>query len=138
MKYGVLIQLLPTFVRQLDNLKGIKADNINGELYEGYNSRFSKSTPGIQQKIRCRTRFFYSYEYFFDMSRDRGSSAQLGRAGISQTHPLQQARQRRPLCGLGTTSTLFRRGSRRLQTTAQLIIYPDSAHGTNTDNWNYI
>jgi hypothetical protein len=93
---------------------------------------------GFSKKFAAAQGFFTLMNIFFDMSRDRGSSAQLGRAGISQTHPLQQARQRRPLCGLGTTSTLFRRGSRRLQTTAQLIIYPDSAHGTNTDNWNYI
>ena len=60
--------------------------------------------------------------------RDRIGSAQLGREGLSQTHPLQQARQRRALCGLGTAATLLRRGSRRLQTAAQLIIYPDSDH----------
>jgi len=39
-------------------------------------------------------------------------AAQLGGAGVSQTDPLQQARQRRALCGLGTAATLFRRGSR--------------------------
>jgi hypothetical protein len=93
---------------------------------------------GFSKKFAATQGFFTPMNIFFDMSRDRGSSPQLGRAGLSQTHPLQQARQRRPLCGLGTTSTLFRRGSRRFQTTAQLIIYPDSAHGTNTDNWNYI
>jgi hypothetical protein len=31
----------------------------------------------------------------------------------------------------GTAATLFRRGSRGLQTTAQLIIYPDSDHGSH-------
>ena len=46
--------------------------------------------------------------------------AELGRAGVSQTHLLQQARQRRALCGLGTAATLFRRGSRGLQITAQI------------------
>jgi len=35
-------------------------------------------------------------------------------AGVSQTDPLQQAAQGRPLCGLGTAEALFRRGSRRL------------------------
>ena len=40
------------------------------------------------------------------------SSAELGGAGVSQTHPLQQARQRRALCGLGTAEALCRRGSR--------------------------
>src|SRR5829696_569555 len=49
-------------------------------------------------------------------------TAKLGRVGVSQTHPLQQARQRRALCGLGTAATLFRRGSCGLQTAAQLII----------------
>ena len=34
---------------------------------------------------------------------------------LSQTHPLQQARQRWSLRGLGTTPTFFRRGSRGLQ-----------------------
>ena len=48
-------------------------------------------------------------------------STKLGRAGISQTHPLQQARQRRAFCCLGTATTLFRRRSRRLQTTAQIM-----------------
>ena len=41
-------------------------------------------------------------------------SAQLGGAGVSQTDPLQQAAQGRPLCGLGTAEALFRRGSRGL------------------------
>src|ERR1700735_810817 len=35
-------------------------------------------------------------------------------AGVSQTHTLQQAPQRRPLRGLGTAEALFRRGSRGL------------------------
>ncbi len=30
------------------------------------------------------------------------SPAELDREGVSQTHLLQQARQRRPLCGVGT------------------------------------
>ena len=33
--------------------------------------------------------------------------AELGRAGVSQTHLLQQARQRRALCGLGTATTFL-------------------------------
>ena len=49
----------------------------------------------------------------------------LGRAGVSQTYLLQQGRQRRTLCGLGTAATLFRRDSCWLQTTAQIVIYPD-------------
>ena len=47
--------------------------------------------------------------------------AELGGAGVSQAHLLQQGWQRRTLCGLGTTATLFRRGSRGLQTTAQIM-----------------
>ena len=46
------------------------------------------------------------------------SPAELDGAGVSQTHPLQQARKRRPLRGLGAAATLFRRGSRGLQITA--------------------
>ena len=46
--------------------------------------------------------------------RDRSVPAQLGGAGVSQTDPLQQARQGRALCGLGTAEALFRRGSRGL------------------------
>ncbi len=45
-------------------------------------------------------------------------SAELGGAGVSQTHSLQQARQGRALCGLGTAEALFRRGSRGLQIAA--------------------
>jgi pimeloyl-ACP methyl ester carboxylesterase len=59
--------------------------------------------------------------------RDLCSPSELDRAGVSQTHPLQQARQRRPLCGLGTAGALFRRGSRGLQTTAEIVAgSPDS------------
>ncbi len=47
--------------------------------------------------------------------------AELGGAGVSQTHPLQQARQRRALRGLGTAATLFRRGSRGLQIAAHIV-----------------
>ena len=36
-------------------------------------------------------------------------SAELGGAGVSQTHPLQQARQGRPLRGLGTAASLLQR-----------------------------
>ena len=39
---------------------------------------------------------------------------ELGRAGVSQTDPLQQGGERRPLRGLGTAEALFRRGSRGL------------------------
>src|SRR6202030_3077038 len=45
--------------------------------------------------------------------------AKLGGAGVSQTDPLQQAQQRRALCGLGTAEALFRRGSRGLQIAAE-------------------
>ena len=45
-------------------------------------------------------------------------SAELGGAGVPQAHPLQQARQGRALCGLGTAEALFRRGSRGLQIAA--------------------
>ena len=45
-------------------------------------------------------------------------AAELGRAGVSQAHPLQQARQGRALRGLGAAATLLRRGSRGLQTPA--------------------
>ena len=46
---------------------------------------------------------------------------QLGGAGISQTHPLQQTRQRWALCRLGTAETLFRRGSHGISITAQIV-----------------
>ena len=49
------------------------------------------------------------------------SPAELGRARVSpQPHPLQQARPRRPLRGLGTAATLLRRDARQLQVTAQV------------------
>jgi pimeloyl-ACP methyl ester carboxylesterase len=50
--------------------------------------------------------------------RDRSVPAQLGRAGVSQTDPLQQARQRRPLRGIRATPASFRRDSRGLQIAA--------------------
>ena len=53
--------------------------------------------------------------------RDLSGAAELGRTGVSQAHLLQQARQRRPLCGLGTAATPFTRGSRGLQTTAGTV-----------------
>jgi hypothetical protein len=46
--------------------------------------------------------------------------AELGRAGVSQTHLLQPARQRRALCSLGAAETLFRRCSRGFQTAAEI------------------
>ena len=49
-------------------------------------------------------------------------STELGGAGVSQTHPLQQAPQRRPLCGLGTTEALYRRVACGLQVAAIGII----------------
>ena len=49
------------------------------------------------------------------------------RARVSQTDPLQQGRERRPLCGLGTAADLFRRASRRLQNPAQTILNGSSA-----------
>jgi pimeloyl-ACP methyl ester carboxylesterase len=52
--------------------------------------------------------------------RDRSVPAQLGGAGVSQTDPLQQARQRWTLCCVGTTATPFRRGAHGLQITAQI------------------
>jgi pimeloyl-ACP methyl ester carboxylesterase len=48
-------------------------------------------------------------------------SAELGRARVSgQPHPLQQARPRRPLRGLGTAPTLLGRAPRRIQIAAQV------------------
>jgi hypothetical protein len=45
---------------------------------------------------------------------------QLGREGVPEPHLLQRGRQRQPLRGLAGAATLFRRGSRGLQTTAQI------------------
>ena len=53
--------------------------------------------------------------------RDLSSAAELGRAGVSETHPLQQARQRRALCGVGTAelfSEELRAGFRSLRGSA--------------------
>jgi len=61
--------------------------------------------PGCRQRISGRT---------------LSSSAELDGAGFSQTDPLQQACERRALCGLGTTETLYRRGSRGLQIAAYI------------------
>ena len=53
--------------------------------------------------------------------RDLSSAEELGTARVSQTHPLQQARQRRAFRGLGTAGTLLRGASRGLQIAAQLV-----------------
>ena len=55
--------------------------------------------------------------------RSLSGPSKLGGAGVSTTHLLQQARQRRALCGLGTAATPFRRGSRGLQITAQIAAW---------------
>ena len=49
------------------------------------------------------------------------SPAELGRAGVSQAHPLQQARQGRALRGLGAAEALLGRGSRGFQITAHIV-----------------
>ena len=43
------------------------------------------------------------------------SAAELGRTGLPQPHLLPRGRQGRPLRGLGTAATLFRRSPRGLQ-----------------------
>jgi pimeloyl-ACP methyl ester carboxylesterase len=43
-----------------------------------------------------------------------------------------RGRSGRALCRVGAAATLFRRGSRGIQTTAQLIIYPDSGHDSKS------
>jgi len=72
-----------------------------------------EATPVFQ----CQRRFHPGCRKCLS-GRDRSVPAQLGGAGVSQTDPLQQARQRRALCGLGAAATLFRRGSRGLQIAA--------------------
>jgi Epoxide hydrolase N terminus len=47
--------------------------------------------------------------------------AELDGAGVSQSDPLQQAGEGRPLCGLGTAEALDGRASHWLQLTAQLV-----------------
>ena len=51
---------------------------------------------------------------------DLSSPEELGAARVSQTHPLQQARQRRTLRGLRTAGTLFPGVARGLQITARI------------------
>src|SRR6516162_2188827 len=53
--------------------------------------------------------------------RDLSSAAELGGARLSQTHLLQRGRQRRALCGLGTTATLFAGGPRGLSASADVV-----------------
>ena len=67
--------------------------------------------------LQCQRRFHPGCRKLLS-GRDRSVPAQLGGAGVSQTDPLQQAPQGRPLCGLGTAEALFRRGSRGLQIAA--------------------
>ena len=64
--------------------------------------------------------------------RDLSSAEELGRARVSQTDPLQQGRQGRALCGLGTAEALLRRGSRGLQIAAQVVDAGLNASGDGT------
>jgi hypothetical protein len=54
--------------------------------------------------------------------------AELDRACVSQTDPLQPPSDRLPLRGLGTAAIPFRRDSRGLQITAQI-----ASHGSRSD-----
>jgi hypothetical protein len=74
--------------------------------FAGKEDRAFRESPNIAGEAELREIF---EEVGTDVAKERQSA---------QTHPLQQARQRRALCGLGTAATLFRRGSRGLQTTA--------------------
>ena len=51
--------------------------------------------------------------------RDLCRPAELGRAGVPEADPLQQARQRRALCGVGTAATLRRGDASVVQIAAQ-------------------
>src|SRR6267154_1718998 len=108
--YGYQMGLRP------QTLYGIADSPVGLAAYFRSAPLLGKQTPVFQCQRRfhpgCRKRL---------SGRDRSVPAQLGGAGVSQTDPLQQARQRRALCGLGTAATLFRRGSRGLQTTAQIV-----------------
>ena len=74
--------------------------------YKGPATSTSKMSKSLLPSASSLTRFIYA--------------AKLGGAGVSQTHILQQARQRRALCSLGTATTLFRRDSCGLKITADI------------------
>ena len=57
---------------------------------------------------------------------------ELGTARVSQTHSLQQARQRRALRGVGTAGALLPRAARGLPVTPQLIAAAQGALGEGT------
>ena len=57
---------------------------------------------------------------------------ELGTARVSQTYPLQQARKRRALRGLGTAGALLPGAARGLPVAAQLIAAAQSALGDGT------
>ena len=67
MKYGILIQLLPTFVRQLDNLKGIKADKVS--FMVGIIQDSVKVLLKFNKNFAVAQCFFSPMNIFFDMSR---------------------------------------------------------------------
>src|SRR6266566_5217418 len=72
--------------------------------------RVSKTgLAGPQVRTRQRTRSPQLLQLLRKESaalKDNEFRAELGRAGVSQTHPLQQARQRRSLRGMGAARTL--------------------------------
>ena len=80
-------------------------------------SLVARKTSQWRETLRCWAVAGFEYAARVTAMRE-GHVWQLGRAGVSQTDPLQQGCERRALCGLGTAETLFRRSSRGLKIAA--------------------
>ena len=78
--------------------------------------------------FQCQRRFHPGCRQLLS-GRHRSVPTQLGGAGVSQADSLQQARQRRALCGLGTAEALLRRGPHRPQITALVFMRTASVNG---------
>ena len=96
-------------------------DNITALLVDEHRDLFGSSLLGKQAGLFRRQRRHHPGCRERLSRRDLCSSAKLDRAGVSQAHPLQQARQGRALCGVGTAATLYTRASHGLQITTQII-----------------
>ena len=109
--------------------EGLTPDDVldNVTLYWLTNTAISSARPLLGHQRRLRREGLLRREGRHDPGRrerlprrDLCGAEELGREGLSQAHPLQQARQRRPLRGLGTAGALHCRDAGVVQIAAPI------------------
>ena len=85
---------------------GVSSARLYWENKLAFFSSQGRQSPGCRERLPGRT---------------LPDAAELGGAGLSQSHPLQQGRKGRSFRCLGTAEAFYRRGSRGLQVAAQII-----------------